>query len=242
MPSAIALNVSFMGIAYAVLVATQEPYAFPGGSPLWTTVITALACVFPILLYGLFMTAMPRTGGDYIFVSRTLNPWVGLAASVNIAFRYTLNTAYLAYLAVTLGLSSAFTTIGVAANSATFTRWGADVTAHGWSFGIGAFFLIVVAVMVSLDLRRALRGVRIIFAISLVGVAIAIILLLVHSRADFINAVARFHGNYNAVIASAHHGGFTGGTGFNLGTLFSRHRSRSPHLGMQFSPHTPAAR
>ena len=217
LPSAIALNVSFMGIAYAVLVVTQEPYAFPGGSPLWTSVITAVLCVFPVLLYGLFMTAMPRTGGDYIFVSRTLHPWVGLAASINIAFWYTVNTAYLAYLAVTLGLSSAFTTIGVTTHSHTLTQWGADVTAHGWSFGLGAAFLIAVALMVSLNLRRALQGVRIIFAVSLVGVVIAIILLLVKSRADFVAAVARFHGSYTGVISAAHHSGFTGGHGFALG-------------------------
>jgi amino acid transporter len=215
-PSAIALNVSFMGVAYAVLVATQEPYAFPGGSILWTTIITAALCVFPVLVYGLFLTAMPRTGGDYIFVSRTLHPWLGLAASFNISFWYTVNTAYLAYLAVTLGLSSGFTTMGVTIHSATLVRWGTAVTSKGWSFGLGAAFLVLVAIIVSLDLRRALAIVRGIFAVSIVGVLVAIVLMLVRSRADFVAAVARFHGSYSSVIRDAHAAGFTGGKGFSL--------------------------
>ena len=85
--SNIALNVSFISLPLAVLLATQAPFAFPGASPFWVTVICALLCVFPVLMYGLFMAVMPRSGGDYVFVSRTLHPWVGFAANFNITAR-----------------------------------------------------------------------------------------------------------------------------------------------------------
>ena len=83
--SNIALNVSFVSLPLAVLIATQAPFAFPGASPFWVTVFAAALCVFPVLLYGLFMAVMPRSGGDYVFVSRTFHPWVGFAANFNSA-------------------------------------------------------------------------------------------------------------------------------------------------------------
>ena len=121
--SAVALNVSFMGIAYVALAGTTIPFGFPGANPAWVAVICAVLSVFPILLYGLFLTAMPRTGGDYVYVSRVLHPWAGFAANFNITSWYTVNTAFLAYLVPVLGMSSAFLTIGVTADSPTLTRW-----------------------------------------------------------------------------------------------------------------------
>src|SRR4051794_6326753 len=67
-PSAnVILNISFVSIPLAVLVATQAPASFPGASPFWVTVICAVLCIFPVLLYSLFTAVMPRSGGDYVF-------------------------------------------------------------------------------------------------------------------------------------------------------------------------------
>jgi amino acid transporter len=183
--SNVALNVSFISIPLAVLIATQAPFAFPGASPFWVALIAAALCVFPTLLYGLFMAAMPRSGGDYVFVSRTIHPWVGFAANFNVTAWFLLVIAYFAYLLAPFGFSSAFTTIGVAAESETFTRWAVDVTSKGWGFGIGAVTLVLVAILMSVSLRLAMRIYKLLFAISLLGIAIAIILLLINGRSDF---------------------------------------------------------
>ena len=189
--SSIALNISFVSIPLAVLIATQAPSAFPGASPFWVTVICAVACVFPVLLYSLFTAVMPRSGGDYVFVSRTLHPWAGFAANFNITAWYLLVIAYFAYLLTPFGLSSAFTTIGVAANSSTFTDLATDINTKGWQFAIGAAALIAVAVLMSLSLRAALRIFKWMFAFSLLGVVISVLLLLFNGRDDFVQAVAR---------------------------------------------------
>lgn len=216
--SNVVLNISFVSIPLAVLVATQAPASFPGASPFWTTVICAALCIFPVLLYSLFMAVMPRSGGDYVFTSRTLHPWAGFAANFNITAWYLLVIAYFGYLLTPFGLSSAFTTIGVAAGSDTLTRWGADIAgSKGWQFGIGALALVLTAVMMSLGLRRMLRLQRAIFYLSLVGVGISILLLLIHGRSDFAASVARFGGNYDKVIADAHTAGYSGGGSFDLG-------------------------
>jgi amino acid transporter len=215
--SSIALNVSFVSIPLAVLIATQAPSSFPGASPFWVTVICAVLCVFPVLLYALFTAVMPRSGGDYVFVSRTMHPWVGFAANFNITAWYLLVIAYFAYLLTPFGLSSAFTTIGVAADSTTFTDLATDINTKGWQFAIGAVTLVAVALLMSLALRTALSIYKWLFAFSLLGVAISIVLLLFNNRQDFVDAVASFGGNYDRVIADARAAGFEGSAKFDLG-------------------------
>jgi amino acid transporter len=214
--SNVALNVSFISIPLAVLIATQAPFAFPGASPFWVALIAAVLCVFPTLLYGLFMAAMPRSGGDYVFVSRTIHPWVGFAANFNVTAWFLLVIAYFAYLLAPFGFSSAFTTIGVAAESETFTRWAVDVTSKGWGFGIGAVTLVLVAILMSVSLRLAMRIYKLLFAISLLGIAIAIILLLVNGRSDFEQAVAAFGGDYDKILSDARAAGFSGSASFDF--------------------------
>jgi amino acid transporter len=215
--SNIALNVSFISLPLAVLLATQAPFAFPGANPFWVTVFCALLCVFPVLMYGLFMAVMPRSGGDYVFVSRTLHPWVGFAANFNITAWYLLVIAYFGYLLAPFGFSSAFTTLGVAADSSTFVKWGATLgTSKTWGFAIGAVTLILVAALMSMSLRRALQIYKVLFAISLVGIVLSIFLLLIHGRGDFTSSVGRFGGNYDKIIADAHKAGYSGGATFSF--------------------------
>jgi amino acid transporter len=215
--SNIALNVSFISLPLAVLIATQAPFAFPGASPFWVTVICAALCIFPVLMYGLFMSVMPRSGGDYVFVSRTLHPWVGFAANFNITAWYLLVIAYFGYLLAPFGFSSAFTTLGVAADSKRFVDWGTTLaTNKTWGFAIGAATLILVALLMSVSLRRALQIYKVLFAISLVGIVLSVLLLLIHGRGDFTSSVQRFGGNYDKIIADAHKAGYEGGASFSF--------------------------
>ncbi len=213
----IALNVSFVSLPLAVLVATQAPSAFPGASPFWVCVFAGILCIAPVMLYALFTAVMPRSGGDYVFVSRSLHPWVGFAANFNITAWYLLVIAYFSYLLAPFGVSTAFATIGATAPSATFTRWATDVTSKGWEFGIGSVTLILVAILMSFGLRRVMAIFKWLFALSILGVVIAFFVLLFNDRSDFVNAVHAYGGSYYGIIAAAHHTGFTGGNGFNLG-------------------------
>src|SRR5439155_2568462 len=58
---------------------------FPGGNFLLAAVLTIPLALSVVYTFGLLTTAMPRSGGDYILVSRTLHPMLGVVSSVCIS-------------------------------------------------------------------------------------------------------------------------------------------------------------
>jgi amino acid transporter len=216
LPSGIIMNMSYMTLAFLVLIATAAPSSFPGASPFWAVVIAAVLCVFPILLFGMFMAVMPRSGGDYVFISRTLHPWLGFAANFNFVAWLVLSLSCTAALIAPFAVSSAFSTIGVAGHSPTMRRWAVEVTSQNWTFALGAIAIIATALMVSLSMHQALRIWRVIFAVSILGLLIALAILVVNGRSDFVAAVSRFGGNYDKVLSDARSAGFPGSGGFDL--------------------------
>ena len=71
------LNVA-LGLVQAFAYA---PYVFPGSSMAVAFLIALPGAFFIGLLNALFTAAMPRSGGDYVWVSRSLSPVVGFAVN-----------------------------------------------------------------------------------------------------------------------------------------------------------------
>jgi amino acid transporter len=76
---ALIMNTLGMNVAVgSVLLLQQAPAIFPGGNMVLAVVIGTLIMAFTLLwVYSEFAAAMPRSGGDYVFVSRALHPFLG---------------------------------------------------------------------------------------------------------------------------------------------------------------------
>src|SRR5437764_3892707 len=76
---ALIMNTLGMNVAVgAVFLFLQAPANFPDGNMLVAVVIGTLIMAFTLLwVYSEFAAAMPRSGGDYVFVSRALHPFLG---------------------------------------------------------------------------------------------------------------------------------------------------------------------
>jgi amino acid transporter len=208
--SNVALNVSFISLPLAGFVATQAPFAFPGSNLVGIVIITAILCIAPTLLYGMLAQAMPRSGGDYVFVSRIINPLIGFVANFNITMWFQLVIALFASYLATLGLSPALASIGQATGNTALTDAATTVAGKEWQFAIGAIALVLVAILMSLRLQVAMRIFQILFYLSLISIAIAIVLTAINSRDAFVAAVSQFGGNYDQMIADAKAAGWPG--------------------------------
>jgi amino acid transporter len=76
---ALIMNTLGMNVAVgSVLLLQQAPAIFPGGNMVLAVVIGTVIMAFTLLwVYSEFAAAMPRSGGDYVFVSRALHPFLG---------------------------------------------------------------------------------------------------------------------------------------------------------------------
>ncbi len=73
------------GLMYALVYLMWAPFLYPGAHMGWA--IVTVAQMFIISgLYWLLSCAMPRQGGEYIYISRILHPSLGLMSSFMISF------------------------------------------------------------------------------------------------------------------------------------------------------------
>jgi amino acid transporter len=70
---------------------------------------------------------------------------------------------------------------------------------------------------VSLRVRDVMRIVKVLFALTLLGLVVSIVLLLVNGRGDFRDAAAAAGGDYDQVLSAARSAGFPGSADFDLG-------------------------
>ena len=149
--SAFAMNVAFLSFPYGFLLVTLGPFSFPGANIALVALLAAVIVLFPITLYGSLGQAMPRSGGDYVFVSRIISPSVGFASSFNIQLWFVIATAGLAASLAPYGLGSAFGAIGVATGNSGMTNLAADVSSRTWQFWLGAGVLAATMLMAHFD-------------------------------------------------------------------------------------------
>ena len=73
------LNAVGMNVGLGALFMLQQaPAFFPNGNMVVAAIIGTLVMAFSIQwVYSEFSAAMPRSGGDYVFTSRAIHPFVG---------------------------------------------------------------------------------------------------------------------------------------------------------------------
>lgn len=63
-------------------LSVQMPYTYPGSDPILAFIIGLIPAFFFAIAYTWLAVGMPRAGGDYVFISRTINPALGYLVTV----------------------------------------------------------------------------------------------------------------------------------------------------------------
>jgi len=83
---ALAFTIVGPGIMYVFLHIVWTPQLYPGVDMRVAVVIGTLLMLIPAGLYVMLSVAMPRSGGEYVWISRTISPAWGLAAGWALTF------------------------------------------------------------------------------------------------------------------------------------------------------------
>jgi APA family basic amino acid/polyamine antiporter len=187
-------------------------FFFPGSNMIITMGILAILINLPVLVvYSMFAGAMPRSGGEYIYVSRSLSPAIGFATSL-VFFIYLIisSIGFQAYFALSLilspmlaGLGSIYGNQGLIGLS-TYILQPLPATVVG-------LILIATAFLVGLLPTSSLRKIMLaLFAFSFLGYpVIYTLVLLPATNSQFISAfntyavTANLNTTYTGIIQTA---------------------------------------
>jgi amino acid transporter len=197
---------------------------FPGGNFLLATLLTIPLALSVVYAFGFLTSAMPRSGGDYVLVSRILHPALGVVSSVCISVSSFLSIAFEALGMVTLGIAPALLIVGLISDSHTLVNWSNSVaTEKGWQFALGVVGILAAGAAIAAGWTWAKRFMFGLLGFSLVGLAISALIALFTSNASFISHFNDFAqpitGNpdtYHSVIDTAKKNGADIGAGFSF--------------------------
>jgi amino acid transporter len=179
----------------------------------------AIIWLVAMFAYRHLLRAVPRAGGEYVYLSRIVSPVAGSMAGLGIAvvFTYILSTnAHFAAQFTPFMLSG----LGAAFHSTALANAGNHLTSN---IAIAWLSIIVMVIVAALSLSSLKVVARIIFwliVLQVVAFVVLIGMLAFNSHADFVNALASYShhpGAYNAIIAGAKSNGVAFGTSIAAG-------------------------
>ena len=200
--------------------------AYYPGANIFLTLLIGFVLAIPIVAtYAIASTIMKRSGGDYVFISRTIHPALGFAA--NFVF-VVFNTVFLTstgYFFCVWGLSPLARFLGVELAQPGLVSLSNDLVSPFAIFLVGELFVLGFAVLFILgSIRAVLKVFRYTMVVSLVGLAATVIALVttnpqaVQSAFDaYVATASGISGATQAVTASAGQNGFVPSAPFDLG-------------------------
>jgi amino acid transporter len=226
------MNTFGMNVAVgAVFLFLQAPADFPNGNMLLAVVLGTLLMAFTLLwVYSTFSAAMPRSGGDYVFVSRTLHPflgWIlGWSQGMWLIFFW---IGFNAWFALTFAVPVALSTIGAATGQSSWTDLSTNllssfsllgITTQWWVIFIGALINVGFAVLLIFGAQSFWRWQKVFFLFAGGSVLLAALLLAFdggHISASWNSFAAQNKGlPYDQVIPTAVKNGYTLPSGFSF--------------------------
>ena len=173
---------------------------YPGSSVLLTTLIAFVLCLGLNVVYAYFSAIMPRSGGDYVFISRTFHPWLGFAANASFMFWLTFYVGTAGALIGQTGLSTAFRQLGEATGNTNWATWGDWFYTDLGRFLSGLALIALVGPLIIVSkrgLRTYFRFQRYVFAFCIATLLLTIVATLIMSRDGFVSAFNDYAGAFS---------------------------------------------
>jgi amino acid transporter len=186
-----ALSIALIPLSLALTVPNVNVFA-----------LIAVAVVFAVfngLMYAYLSAAMPRSGGEYVFLSRSISPLLGFTANWGFTWSQLLGLAFYVSFTVTFAIGTAFFILGAVLPSGTLASWSSSIDQHWPTFLIASGLVLIVGVVLTLGPRVVKRILNVLAIPAIVGSIVTVVVLATTSHADFVH-------RFNAFMAKHGHG------------------------------------
>jgi amino acid transporter len=181
----------------SVLIFLVAFYPYPGADMVVSVFLGFLLAVIVGLIYYIFMSAMPRSGGEYVFISRTISP----------SFGFTVNWAYtisfmmylgpiMSFVYVPLVISPSLTFIGLVANSTALASFGLWISAGTGLYVFSVAVYLVVAGILTFGVGIAAKASTVLFWLGAAAIIIMIGIFAVTPNSVWISTLDSFVTKY----------------------------------------------
>jgi len=218
------ISISTLGIGTSLIqLGTWVPYAYPGADLSLLMLLGLIVNLFIGLNWVVLAVSMPRSGGDYIFVSRGLGPRFGFLASWATVTQQFVFSAADTYFFVTTMLGSTFFALGVSGVSGMISvaNW---LGTNDGAFTIGIISLVFCFVVTFVGGRTYGYVTNVLMVTAFLSLFILVGMYLSSSPANFHSAfdaaVAAKSTSYQGVMDTAAKAGFVL-PAFSLAATFS---------------------
>jgi amino acid transporter len=155
--------------------------------------------------YKYLLEAIPRAGGEYVYLSRIVSPALGAMFGIGICIAFTYILAANANFTATY-FPFLLTSLGAAFGSSSISNAASQVTSQTAVAIISVVMLLVVGAASWVSLRRLAQVILGLVIVQLVAFIVLGWLLITHSHSDFVTAFGQFSGHptaYNDILAAA---------------------------------------
>jgi amino acid transporter len=213
------MNLCWISIPLGLVYITQIGGLFPGASVGLAFILAGLIAIPHLYTYGNFAGAMPRSGGDYLSMSRSIHPFIGFLVNSTFTVFQIFSTAFIINFVPLFALPALFQTLAIVSGNQSWATTASDVSTQTGQFLIAGGIIVVMGVLATFWQRFAVRLFSVLMWFSLIGIAVTVISLIFISKSDLAHHFVRY-GGVAKVISDAQKAGF-GSSSFSLSATFA---------------------
>lgn len=219
------------------------PAFYPGGNLVWGSILAGAMMALICLGMICWSVTLPRSGGIYVFASRSLPPFLALTLSLVEIVAWLFYCAIAAYWIILLGISPMLALLGYLNNNQGLIDAATWVTQPWPKFIIGSAILLLSALILRSGMKTYLLSQKIVFSLAMFGSLLLIAVLASYSHDAFVATFNAMMGPlmdnnpdpYNGIIASAAEHGWTTAGASLMTTIAASNWAFLPLIGAAFS-------
>ncbi len=202
-PAAVGISLASVAVVNTFINFNAGLTAFPKADmflPLFAAAVIWLVAMFA---YRNLLRAVPRAGGEYVYLSRIVSPVVGSIAGLGIAVVFTYILSTNAHFAAQF-TPFLLTGLGAVFHSTALANAGNHVTSNTAIFLISLLVMVIVALLSLTAVKLVARIIFSLIVLQVLAFIALMIVLIANSRTDFASALAAFShhpGAYQAILA-----------------------------------------
>src|SRR5882672_6300593 len=204
-PAATAISLASVAVVNTFINFNAGLTAFSQADMTLPLLLGAGVWLVAMFAYKYLLEAIPRAGGEYVYLSRIISPALGAMFGIGICIAFTY------ILAANANFTAQYfpfllTALGAAFGSSAMSDAASQVTSQTAIAIISVVMLLVVGAASWVSLRRLAQVILALVIVQLVAFLVLGWLLITHSHNDFVSAFGAFSGHptaYDDILAAA---------------------------------------